>query len=137
MIPPCLTLSNIRYISRVKWSNPGKVVVPSLTPWCCSYWKGSLLVTSTMVTNFYMVFKYWILIIFKQIYLTHRWDLNIIVLLCVRMDLEVMAVKGNSTFPRAPELQSHHQMQDTPLQQMLSTDSKPCWQVYPSNSLLT
>ena len=24
MIPPCLTLSNIRYISSVKWSNPGK-----------------------------------------------------------------------------------------------------------------
>ena len=24
LIPPCLTLSNIRYISRVKWSNPGK-----------------------------------------------------------------------------------------------------------------
>ena len=28
-IPPCLTLSNIRYISRVKWSNPGKGVAPS------------------------------------------------------------------------------------------------------------
>ena len=31
MIPPCLTLSNIRYVSRVKWSNPGKGVAPSLT----------------------------------------------------------------------------------------------------------
>ena len=41
MIPPCLTLSNVRYISRVKWSNPGKGVAPSLTPRCCSYWKGS------------------------------------------------------------------------------------------------
>ena len=29
MIPPFVTLSNIRYISRVKWSNPGKNVVPS------------------------------------------------------------------------------------------------------------
>ena len=28
LIPPCLTLSNIRYVSRVKWSNPGKGVVP-------------------------------------------------------------------------------------------------------------
>ena len=37
VIPPYLTLSNIRYISRVKWSNPGKVVVPSPTPWCSSY----------------------------------------------------------------------------------------------------
>ena len=45
MIPPSLTLSNIRYISRVKWSNPGKGVAPSPTPRCSSYWKGSLLVT--------------------------------------------------------------------------------------------
>ena len=42
MIPPSLTLSNTRYISRVKWSNPEKGVVPSLTPQCSSYWKGSL-----------------------------------------------------------------------------------------------
>ena len=39
-----LTLSNIRYVSRVKWSNPRKGVAPSLTPRCSSYWKGSLLV---------------------------------------------------------------------------------------------
>ena len=44
LIPPCLTLSNIRYVSRVKWSNPGKGVAPSSTSWCSSYWKGSLLV---------------------------------------------------------------------------------------------
>ena len=44
MIPLCLTLSNIRYISKVKWKNPGKRVVPSPTPRCRSYWKGSLLV---------------------------------------------------------------------------------------------
>ena len=42
---PCLTLSIIRYGSRVKWSNPGKGVVPSPTPWCSSYRKGSLRVT--------------------------------------------------------------------------------------------
>ena len=45
LIHRCLTLSNIRYVSRVKWSNPGKGVAPSPTPWCSSYWKGSLLVT--------------------------------------------------------------------------------------------
>ena len=45
MIPHCLTLSNIRYVSRVKWSNPGKGVAPSPTHRCSSYWKGSLLVT--------------------------------------------------------------------------------------------
>ena len=39
---PCLTLSIIRYGSRLKWSNPGKGVAPSLT---CSYRKGSLWVT--------------------------------------------------------------------------------------------
>ena len=32
------------YVSRVKWSNLGKRVAPSLTPRCRSYWKGSLLV---------------------------------------------------------------------------------------------
>ena len=31
LIPPCLALSNIRYVSRVKWSNPGKGVAPSPT----------------------------------------------------------------------------------------------------------
>ena len=34
----------IRYGSRVKWSNPGKGVMPFPTPWCSSYWKGGLLV---------------------------------------------------------------------------------------------
>ena len=33
-MPPCLTLSIIRYGSSVKWSNPGKGVAPSPTPWC-------------------------------------------------------------------------------------------------------
>ena len=30
LMPPCLTRSIIRYESRVKWSNPGKGVAPSL-----------------------------------------------------------------------------------------------------------
>ena len=42
LILPCLTLSNIRYVSRVKWSNQGKGVAPPPTPRCSSYWKGSL-----------------------------------------------------------------------------------------------
>ena len=45
LMPPCLTPSIIRYGSRVKWSNQGKGVGPSPTPWCSSYRKGSLLVT--------------------------------------------------------------------------------------------
>ena len=41
LIPPYLTLSIIRYIARVKWSNPENGVVPSPTPRCSIYWKGS------------------------------------------------------------------------------------------------
>ena len=36
LIPPYLTLSNSRYVSRVKWSNPGKGVAPSPPPRCSS-----------------------------------------------------------------------------------------------------
>ena len=46
LIPPCLTLSIIRYVSRVKCSNPGKGVAPSPTPWCSSYWRGKLQVAN-------------------------------------------------------------------------------------------
>ena len=44
LIPPCLTVSNIWCVSRVKWSNPGKGVAPSPIPRCSSYRKRSLLV---------------------------------------------------------------------------------------------
>ena len=44
MIPPCLTLSNIRYVLRIKWSNPGKGVASSPTLRCSSYGKGGHLV---------------------------------------------------------------------------------------------
>ena len=36
-IPPCLTLSNTRYVSRVKRSNLEKGVATSLTSLCSSY----------------------------------------------------------------------------------------------------
>ena len=39
---PCLTLSIIKYWSRVKWINPWKGVAPFPTLQCSSYWKGSL-----------------------------------------------------------------------------------------------
>ena len=39
---PCLIFSITRYVWTVKWSNPGKEVVPSSTPRCSSLWKGSL-----------------------------------------------------------------------------------------------
>ena len=57
--PPCLTLSILSYISRVKWSNPGKGVAPSPTPRCSSYWKGSLQVANfTYHTS--VIYKHWI-----------------------------------------------------------------------------
>ena len=55
MIPPCLTPSNIRYVSRRKWSNPGKGVAPALTPRCSSYWKGSLLVALDYGRQLYLL----------------------------------------------------------------------------------
>ena len=55
MMPPCLTLSIIRYGSRVKWSNPGKGVVPSPIHWCSSYRKGSLRVTLDYRRQLYLL----------------------------------------------------------------------------------
>ena len=54
LIPLSLTLSNIRYVSRVKWSNLGKGVVPSPISWWCSYWKGSLLVVLHYFSQLYI-----------------------------------------------------------------------------------
>ena len=51
LMPPCLTLSIIRYVSRVKWSNPGKGGAPSPTPRCGSYWKCILRVTLFDIHN--------------------------------------------------------------------------------------
>ena len=45
LILPCLTLSFIRWGSRVKWSIPGNGIVPSPIPHCSSYLKGNLWVT--------------------------------------------------------------------------------------------
>ena len=55
MIPHCLTLSIIRYVSRVKWSNPGKGVAPSPTPRCSSYWKGSFRVAFDYSHQLYLL----------------------------------------------------------------------------------
>ena len=55
LIIPCLTLSNIRYVSWVKWSNPRKRVAPSPTPRWNSYWKGSLLVAFDYGRQLYLL----------------------------------------------------------------------------------
>ena len=44
-MPHCLTLNIISNGSKVKWTNPGKGVALSPTPWCSRYRKGSLRVT--------------------------------------------------------------------------------------------
>ena len=56
LIPPCLTLINIRFVSRVKWSNPEKGVAPSPTFRCFSYWKGSLLVALDYGRQLYFIY---------------------------------------------------------------------------------
>ena len=55
MIALCLTLSNIRYVSRVKWSHPGKRVLPSPKHRCSSYWKEILLVVLNYCRQLYIV----------------------------------------------------------------------------------
>ena len=54
LILPCLTLRIIRYGSRVKWSNPGKGVVPypTLHLRVVAIEKGAFELPSTMVANF-------------------------------------------------------------------------------------
>ena len=56
LMPPCLTLSIIRYGSRVKLSNLGKVV-PSPTPCCSSYRKGRLRVTRDFGRQLFFFFN--------------------------------------------------------------------------------
>ena len=58
LMPPCLTLSIIRYESRVKRNNPGKGVAPSLPLWCSSYRKGSFRVTLDYGRQLYFYFTY-------------------------------------------------------------------------------
>ena len=53
----CLTLSIIRYVSRVKWSNPGEGIAPSSTPRCSSYWIGSLRVALDYGRQLYLYYN--------------------------------------------------------------------------------
>ena len=59
LMPPCLTISIIRYGSRVKWSNLGKGVMPSPTPRCGSNRKGAFGSPSTAVANFTYLCNKW------------------------------------------------------------------------------
>ena len=72
LIPACLTLSIMRYASRVKWSNPGKGIAPSPTPWCSSYWKGSLRVTFNNSHQLYFMYKQDLLLDYLKGLISHK-----------------------------------------------------------------
>ena len=57
LMPPCLTLSIIRYGSRIK-SNSRKRIASFPTSRCCSYWKGSLRVTLDYGRQLYLLYIY-------------------------------------------------------------------------------
>ena len=57
MVTPRLTLSNIRYVSRVKWSNPGKEQRPSLHLGVVAIEKGAFWSPSTTVANFTLLYQ--------------------------------------------------------------------------------
>ena len=85
-MPPCLTLSIIRYGSRVKWSNPGKGVAPSPTPWCSKLSKREpsghpRLWSTTIFTYKFLDFLY--TFIWYQVFLSNTNNLNIVVWLLV------------------------------------------------------
>ena len=74
LIPPCLTHSIIRYGSRVKWSNPGKGVETSLTPWCSSNRKGSLRVTLDYGRQLYFLLGR--VLLYSHKHFNHNRDTN-------------------------------------------------------------
>ena len=61
VLDAALLNSIIRYVSRVKWSYPGKGVVPSPIHRCSSYWKGAFGSPPTTVINFTNIYTYIIL----------------------------------------------------------------------------
>ena len=74
LIPPCLTLSIISYVSRVKWSNPGKEETPSLTPRCCSYWKGSFSSNPQLRSpSLLTYFKQFTFFVYSQLNVKNNW----------------------------------------------------------------
>ena len=57
-MPPSLTLRIVRFVSRIKWSNPGNGVAPFLTPWFSRYRKGRLLFSLNFCRQFYLFYIY-------------------------------------------------------------------------------
>ena len=92
LMPPCLTLSIIRYKSSVKWNNPRNGVASSPTPLCSSYWKRSLRVALEYSRELYFSC------------FAHQWNSNRLLSLLVKMNQELMTMKMYSILPRPPEV---------------------------------
>ena len=86
LIPPCLPLSIIRYVSRVKWSHPGKGVVPSPSPWCSSYWKGSLRVALDYSRQLYLT------------YMVSSTYFNLIIVICFHIVIWFQVTNYNRSY---------------------------------------
>ena len=61
---------------KVKWSNLGKGVVLFPTPWCSSYWKGSLLVALNYGRQLYLLLFIYLLLLFLLYYYISYWSLK-------------------------------------------------------------
>ena len=112
LMPPCLTLSIIRYGSRVKWSNPGKGVAPFPTPWCSSYRKGSLRLTLDYGRQLYFTYlfktiqisistqfncqRHFNFKLFKQLYVTIQLSVDT-VLMSKNSSISINSVKHKHT----------------------------------------
>ena len=71
---PCVTLSIIRWRSRVMWSNPGNGLVSSPSLWCSSYRKGSLWITLDYGSQLYLHRKHWETLMCIRMHLTPYTD---------------------------------------------------------------
>ena len=73
LIRHCLTLSIIKYVSRVKWSNLGKGVAPSSTPWYGSYWKWSFWIALNYSHKLYLLLYIYIMCPWCNGYRRRKW----------------------------------------------------------------
>ena len=73
LIPSCLTLNNIRYVSRRKWSNPGNGVAPSPLPRCSSCWKWNLWVALNYGRQLYLLIFGWEENVFLPFFSSYMW----------------------------------------------------------------
>ena len=69
-----LNTQHYKVLSRVKWSNPGKGVAPSPTPWCSSNRKGILRVTFDYGCQIYFYFIFIYIYIYLYIYILSSTD---------------------------------------------------------------